>query len=103
MAGIQYCRWQGPWDTPHSGLYCWRWVREEEEWEGEEGKEKREGRKEKGGRRRGAGKEEVGRGGGERREESMVCMYVALFSHCHLHEALCWLQYAANLGNMFAM
>ena len=26
----------------------------------------------------------------------MVCMYVALFSHCHLHEALCWLQYAAN-------
>ena len=63
--------------------------------EGEEGGEEGEGgwgREEEGGAR----KEEVGRGGGERRGESMVCMYVALFSHCHLHEALCWLQYSAN-------
>ena len=59
MAGIQHCWWQRPRDTPHSGLYCWRWVREEE-WEEEKGEgkeekeaeegEEREGKEEEGGR-----------------------------------------------------
>lgn len=61
MAGIQHCWWQRPRDTPHSGLYCWRWVREEEEWEEEKGEGKEEKEAEEGEEREGK-EEEGGRG-----------------------------------------